>query len=341
MSARLDVCWSPLVVLLARARPPRAAEPQRERIVAAGRARPPRRAACVAAASALATARGRRLRRRLRARPSAHRRSCSALALGVALALARRSADRHRASASSSPRSSTRTIRRARDPERAGGGRADRRARAAAVHAQAALLTLGGAGAGGHARARAASRPPLSLGPLLRHRPAVRDARGGAAAGSSTSSGRPLSRRRHRGGRLLHRLPRGRRPRADRRAARRRPARRRRALRLPPERARLGAGGDPRVLEDLHARGLRDLALPQAALPAGRAAAGARLPVPLLDVRPGDGRRRSSSARPAAPLPQLPLLIDAERRPARGRATSRGPVGPSWWGVRSRAGARP
>ena len=55
-----------------------------------------------------------------------------------------------------------------------------------------------------------------------------------------------------------------------------------------------------------------------------RAEAGARLPVPLLDVRPGRPAARSSSARPGRKLPMLPLRVDAERLPARARATSTG-----------------
>ena len=67
----------------------------------------------------------------------------------------------------------------------------------------------------------------------------------------------------------------------------------------------LGAGRDPRLLEDLHARRLRHQPLPDAALPAGRAEARPRLPVPLLDLRPGTGsgghlRARRPSAAPAA-----------------------------------------
>src|SRR6185437_13228912 len=47
-----------------------------------------------------------------------------------------------------------------------------------------------------------------------------------------------------------------------------------------------------RVLEDLHPCGVRDLALPRAALSGRRAGARARLPVPLLDVRSGSRRPR-------------------------------------------------
>src|SRR5207244_3702840 len=58
-----------------------------------------------------------------------------------------------------------------------------------------------------------------------------------------------------------------------------------------------------RVLEDLHARGLRGLALPGAALRAPLAEAGARVPLPLLDLRPrdrGDGALRPGRAAASA-----------------------------------------
>ena len=53
---------------------------------------------------------------------------------------------------------------------------------------------------------------------------------------------------------------------------------------------RLGAERDPRLLEDLHTRRLRDRAVSQADVPGARAQQRARLPVPLLDLRSVHGR---------------------------------------------------
>ena len=80
---------------------------------------------------------------------------------------------------------------------------------------------------------------------------------------------------------------------------------------------------DRRLLEDLHPRRLRDLALPRAALRADRAEAGARLPVPLLDLRPGD--RRHGDLRPGRPQ-AADAAADGrpQRRAARRAATSTG-----------------
>ena len=71
------------------------------------------------------------------------------------------------------------------------------------------------------------------------------------------------------------------------------------------------ARGDRRLLEDLHPRGLRGRALPRAALPGRAPEAGARLPVPLLDLRRATGGTVLFG--PAGrPLPQLPLEIDGD-----------------------------
>ena len=102
-------------------------------------------------------------------------------------------------------------------------------------------------------------------------------------------------------------------------------------LQLPPGRAGLGAGGDPRLLEDLHACRLRDRALPQADLPGARAAGRARLPVPLLDLR--SSHRRHRHLRAGRPAAAAAAADDRpRRRAARCRATSRARVGPCWWG---------
>ena len=65
---------------------------------------------------------------------------------------------------------------------------------------------------------------------------------------------------------------------------------------------------------------------------------GARLPLPLLDVRPGRGGQVLFG--PAGrPLPQLPLEIDRAGH-LRAAGNFSGPVGPSWWGVRMRKASR-
>ena len=146
--------------------------------------------------------------------------------------------------------------------------------------------------------------------------------------------GRPLPRRRHRGGRLLHRVPGGRGQGGARRVRSSSCGCRRGELDLPAELAGLRRRRDRRLLEDLHARRLRDLALPRAALPA----------------RPSRSRRssarattRRSTRRPAArcssgpagrKLPMLPLDVDRDGGFLRAAGNFDGPVGPSWWGVR-------
>src|SRR5581483_1220213 len=79
---------------------------------------------------------------------------------------------------------------------------------------------------------------------------------------------------------------------------------------------RLRRRRDRRLLEDLHARRLRDLDVPRAALPAGRAPAGARVPVPLLDVRPC-GRRQRPLRPGGAASADAPALRRREGVPAR------------------------
>ena len=69
-------------------------------------------------------------------------------------------------------------------------------------------------------------------------------------------------------------------------------------VRVDPERIDLPRGRDPkrwapernrRLLEDLHARRLRDRALSRAAERGDKRATRARVPLPLLDVRSGEG----------------------------------------------------
>ncbi len=66
----------------------------------------------------------------------------------------------------------------------------------------------------------------------------------------------------------------------------------------PPGRAQwLGAARHPRLLQDLHPRRLRGLALPLPDVAGDLGRTGARLPVPLLDVRRRAGGRSRSSGR--------------------------------------------
>ena len=100
------------------------------------------------------------------------------------------------------------------------------------------------------------------------------------------------------------------------------------ALDLPAGRdARVGPGRDRRLLQDLHPRRLRGRALPRPALRADLGAAGAHLPVPLLDVRPGDGRRRPLRPR-RPPAPAAPTGARRRRHASR-RRRLRSPVGPA------------
>src|SRR5581483_1821538 len=200
------------------------------------------------------------------------------------------------------------------EPAGAAGGRTDRRRERGALHAQAAA----------RARRRRRRLRPRRRGDHacrlaragLRHRPAVRDAlaaRRAAGRRGRQSGARRDDRARH----LLYRLPAARRPGASGRADRARPPRAR-----PPGAARgapgLGAARDRRLLEALHARRLRDQPLPDAEVPADAAAPGARLPVPLLDVRPRD--RRDGAVRAGGAAASAAAALGRRRRgPARGR----------------------
>jgi hypothetical protein len=153
-----------------------------------------------------------------------------------------------------------------------------------------------------------------------------------AARASAGRRGRPSAAGRRR---LLHRV-RDRLP-GGRRSARARLAGDRRArgpgdAAAAARAARVGAGGNRRLLEDLHPCGLRARALPPAAVRADERAARHRLPLPLLGVRPADGRQRGVRSRRPRP-PQLPLEIGPGRELLAGGGFS-GPIGPSWWAVR-------
>src|SRR3954451_6364118 len=119
--------------------------------------------------------------------------------------------------------------------------------------------------------------------------------------------GQALPRRRHRHGQLLHGLSAGGRSGAARVADRGRAPRPRPAP-APGGQGRLGAGGHPRLLEDLHPRRLRRRPLSQSALPAGGVEAGAGLPLALIDLRPRQGRR--GDLRPGGPQPPAAAARD-------------------------------
>ena len=155
--------------------------------------------------------------------PVSHRTQLLGLTLGARARLARGRADRRRPSGSSSPRSwRRRTPSPTPRPSRSDRGRSS--PRAAAGSRAGGLLALGGVAAGGTLGARAGRAGCCRSARCSTPARSTRR-RGAAAAASST---RPAARSRaddDRGGRLLHGVPRGRRPRAARRAARRRPPR--------------------------------------------------------------------------------------------------------------------
>ena len=209
-------------------------------------------------------------------------------------------------------------------PERAhrrgGRGRPHRRRERQRPDAQKLLVVAaGGAGAAiGVARrslrsprsARSSTPPPAVASPW-RH----------AAAGSSTRRAARCVPTTIESSALFTRVPGGRGPERPRRADRGRP-RSTRPNSTSPEPGGLGARGDPRLLEDLHPRRLRRLALPlrRSIEPTSRRT-GARLPVPLLDVRPGRRAARSLFGPAGRPLPQLPLRSTPRRRWSRPAAS--------------------
>ena len=102
--------------------------------------------------------------------------------------------------------------------------------------------------------------------------------------------------------------------------------------RAPPagEPTRLGAGRDPRVLEDLHARGVCDRALPLSVVRADIGAPRPRVSVPLLHVRRRAGRE--AHLRPGRALAAAATARDRRRTApssplARSRGTSDPPGG--------------
>ena len=307
---------------------------ERERIVPPGPPAP-RAELVVVGLLLLAALSAARVHRRLRARPHrATRPSSSASALGLGVRLPRRGPDRRPAGTWSSPRSSRSDV--PADPEHRRGGASScsssRRAAAASPAAGSSAVArrsrrrrarAGAARAGCCRSARRSTWSRSRATPWRRGRRLV-DEDGPAARRARRSTSKTF----------YTAFPEGADPEqlgAPLVVVRLAPAR----LQLPPDRRGWAPERDPRLLEDLHARRLRDRALPRAAL-RSRSSRSRRSSAPATT--------RRSTRRPAArslfgpagrPLPQLPLEIDADGQPAR-RRELRGPVGPSWWGVRDR-----
>ena len=93
----------------------------------------------------------------------------------------------------------------------------------------------------------------------------------------------------------------------------------------------MGAAGDPRLLEDLHARGCA-ISLFRSPLSPTTQSRGPALVCPChystFDVLDGGSVEFGPAGRA---LPQLPLQIDASGALTAAGPMS-GPVGPSWWG---------
>ena len=205
------------------------------------------------------------------------------------------------------------------------------------------------AAADGITRRRAARRaPPASPAPGWRarwslprdrarpRRSATRRTRrrGGAGGGWSTTDGEPLRADAIEVGSFDTALPEG----ADKRelgspvvVVRVDPRHAEAAARA----ARLGADGHPGLLADLHPRRLRDRRS-SATRSTSSSPSGPALVCPChystFDVR--QAAEAGLRARPARPLPQLPLAIDAD-----GDLVAAGPlsgsVGPAWWSVQA------
>ena len=229
-----------------------------------------------------------------RSTASPRRRSSSASRSGSRSLFLAAALDRHRARSSSPDEELAEQYPPPEHPRRAGGDRAARRGGRSTASRAGGCCKLGLLGARRDARRSRRSRPALSFGPLFRIEAVLRDAV--AARPPARRRGRQAVQRRRTSRRgVLHGVPRGRRQGAAR--PRRSSSCGCRTAQLAAARraAGLRRGRHRRVLEDLHARRLRDLDVPRAALPAGRAAARARVPVPLLDVRSRDRRHRARS----------------------------------------------
>ena len=284
-----------------------------------------RRAAAPSRSSSSTRSTGRR-------RPSGSAsRSARALALlAAALIVAGRAPGRR-------PRSSRRSTRRTPTPEDAG-ARSPRSSRESGsrLHAQAPArrAPAGAAGAAlgaGAARARGLARP------AVRHRPARRARRGGAAGALVDEDGRPDPPTTIDAGAFYTAFPEG----ADHEGDRPPVV----VVRLDPTQLHLPAGRRGWAPDGIVAyskicthAGCAIALYRKPLFAPDRARAGARLPVPLLDVRPGHRRHGRCSGPAGRPLPQLPLEIDARGAPARRRQLLRARSARRWWGVRNREG---
>ena len=245
-----------------RRRTPEAAD-RGPRIVARGAARPARRdASLLLLFGCVDGLRGARSSSSTRSTASRTRRSASASSLGLALAFLAAALHRDRASGSSSPRSSTSRTRR-RSTRRAGGARARSSRRAATRFTRKRLVTLAGARRGRRRSALALVAPLRLARPGVRHRARSRETPWRRGRRLVDEDGRPLhGRRRSRRARSTPRTPSA--PTASSSARRSSSCACRRGARAAAGREGWAPQRDPRLLEDLHARGLRDRALPQA-----------------------------------------------------------------------------
>ena len=170
------------------------------------------------------------------------------------------------------------------------------------------------------------ARPRARPAALFAHAVAAR------AAGSSTSTGRPLARRRHRGGPFYTAYPEG----ADREqigaplVVVRLPSA---SSTCPRARAAGRRTGSSPTRRSARTRAVRSRST-ASRRSRRRAEPGARLPVPLLDVRSGDGRHGHLRAGRARRCRSCPCSSTRPATFAR-RGNFSGPVGPSWWGVRT------
>ena len=182
-----------------------------------------------------------------------------------------------------------------------------------------ALLT-GAGGVAGAALVTAAATPLASLGPTLG---GCTRRRGREGSGWSTTRARPYRADEIQIGSFYTALPERSDPEAFGAGLL--------VVRLPPEYIHLPAarrdwapGGNPRLLEDLPARRLRDLALPLPDVRRRPASVPAfTCPCHYSTFLPGEGGRLMFGPAGRA-LPQLPLMVDARRAPARGGTVPRG-----------------
>ncbi len=209
-----------------------------------------------------------------------------------------------------------------------------------AVHERAAAgsegitrrgLLLGAVSAAGAGLTAAAAIPVIALGPgledQLRHTPL--GMRGRALRGRARQRD---PRRSRGGGKLSDRIPPGCRPGGSGLPDRARPRRPiHAAASLEP--CRLGAGGHPCLLEDLHPRGVRNLFVPLTAQPLHTVAwPGAGVPLSLLHLRCAGRRRGRVWPLPADHCRSYRYRSTRPAHCAQQAARMSGPVGPAWWG---------